>query len=99
MNPLRPALAGLAADGVPFTAACSADGLLSWGIDPPAEPGADLASRESWRLWLTNRLALALVAARGAAATMPPWQFALARLALAGIDPRSWAPGEVNWAA
>ena len=61
------------------------------GIDPP-RPAFTLAwqERESWRLWLTNRLG-------GGAARRPPrrraiagtaWQHALARLAESGgIDP------------
>ena len=33
--------------------------------------------RESWRLWLTNRLALALVAAHRDGGSLEPWQYAL----------------------
>ena len=35
---LQPRLEGIAAHGVPFTAPIDADGLLSWGLDPPDDP-------------------------------------------------------------
>jgi hypothetical protein len=88
-------LVGCPAQGVPFTAAIRKDdGLLSWGIDPPSEKGA-LAwqERESWRLWVTNRLATALLAARGAkTGGLEPWRFALERLRLESIDTATWTP-------
>ena len=60
-------LAGVPAQGVPFTSEIGGDGLLSWGMDPPAAERGAWGGRESWRLWLTHRLARALLAARGAA--------------------------------
>jgi hypothetical protein len=96
---LRGHLDGQAAHGVPFTADISPDGLLSWGFDPPpSEQSPGLVGGESWRLWLANRLALALLAARGAAAHgVEPWEYALERIALEGVDPRTWAPREAIW--
>ena len=87
-------LKGCAAQGVPFTAALTPDGVLSWGVDPPANghvlPWVGL---ESWRLWVTNRLAAALIAARAdESRSLEPWQFALRRLQLEGVDTRSWTP-------
>ncbi|MFL6194774.1 MAG: hypothetical protein ACJ75H_11430 [Thermoanaerobaculia bacterium] len=76
-------LAGVPAQGVPFTSEISGDGLLSWGLDPP---GA-----ESWRLWLTHRLARALLSARSAAGE--PWRLALERVRLEGVDTATWTPG------
>jgi hypothetical protein len=64
-------LAGTAAHGVPFTAEIAGDGLLSWGVDPPAASGLALpwsGGRQSWRLWLTDRLARALIAGVATAA-------------------------------
>jgi hypothetical protein len=87
-------LRGCPAQGVPFSAEITDDGLLSWGFDPPPDKGA-LAwrERESWRLWITNRLASALVAARKSATTgIEPWQFALDRLRLDQVDTATWAP-------
>jgi hypothetical protein len=96
---LRALLGGLGAHGVPFTADITRDGLLSWGVDPPtSEQSPGLAGGESWRLWLANRLALALLAARGATAPdAEPWQYALERIALEGVDPATWAPRQTLW--
>jgi hypothetical protein len=30
-------------------------------------------------------------------ANLEPWQFALRRLQLEGVDTRSWNPNDVNW--
>jgi len=92
---IRARLAGCPAQGVPFTAAIdNDDGLLSWGVDPQAER-ATLAwqERESWRLWVTNRLATALLAARATqTAGLQPWRYALERLRLDNIDTATWTP-------
>lgn len=88
-------LAGAPVQGVPFTAGIAGDGLLSWGAEPPRSrrlPGG----RESWRLWLANRLARALVEAR-AEQQPEPWRFALERLRLDGVDTETWAPGALFW--
>lgn len=89
---LQSTLAGIAAHGVPFTAEISTDGLISWGVDPPT--GTRLLPWEgsSWRRWLTDRLAAALIAARDAAVALPAWQFALDRIAIEGVDPQTWLP-------
>jgi hypothetical protein len=90
-------LAGLPPHGVPFTAGIAGDGLLSWGADPPAaERSPLLGDWESWRLWLTNRLAVALVAARSEGAA-EPWRFALDRVRLEGVDTETWTPGALLW--
>jgi hypothetical protein len=81
---------GIAAQGVPFTSEIAGGGLLSWGTDPPAGTGA-WRRNESWRLWLTHRLARALLDARAAGAT-EPWRFAIERMRLEGVDPETWTP-------
>lgn len=89
-------LAGAPAQGVPFTAEVAGGGLLSWGAEPPRSrllPGG----RESWRLYLANRLGAALAEAR-AAEEKEPWRFALERLRLDGIDTETWAPRALFWA-
>jgi hypothetical protein len=93
------ALSGFPAHGVPFTAAIDASGLVSWGVDPPrSEAMLAWQERESWRLWVTNRLASALVSARNARSyVVEPWRFAIERLRLAGVDPDSWTPTEILW--
>jgi hypothetical protein len=94
---LRAALDGAPAHGVPFTAEIAGGGLLSWGVDPPRGEGLPWSGgATSWRLWLTHRLARALVAARaeesGATAGVEPWRFAVERLRLAGVDTEAWTP-------
>jgi len=94
---LRRLLAGCAAHGVPFSAAASDDALLSWGADPP-RGAIDGARATSWRMWVACRLAEYLVAARAAPApAREPWQYALERLALAGIDTGTWIPANGMW--
>jgi hypothetical protein len=104
---------GIPAHGVPFTAAITLDGLLSWGADPPLDPAAP----RSWRMWVTERLAEYLVMASGREGGdhqrptenrtghdvsadregIEPWQFALARLQLAGVDTNTWVPTSGMW--
>lgn len=94
-------LDGTAAHGVPFSSEVAGDGLLSWGMDPPAR-GRVVAwhEQESWRLWVARRLALAMVAARsGDARTVSPAEFALERLRHEGIDVDGWTPSASLWSA
>jgi hypothetical protein len=84
-------LGSVPAQGVPFTSEIAGDGLLSWGTDPSAGTGA-WGRSESWRLWLTHRLARALLDARAAGAA-EPWRFAIERVRLEGVDPETWTPG------
>lgn len=88
-------LSGIPAQGVPFTSEIGGAGLLSWGVDPPREE-ASFGGGESWRLWLTHRLARALLSAR-AGAQADPWRFALERVRLKGVDTDSWTPGATLW--
>ncbi|HKO53266.1 MAG TPA: hypothetical protein VJV79_36400 [Polyangiaceae bacterium] len=93
-------LAGLPAQGVPFTAAVDAEGLLSWGVDPPlSDRIAGWNARESWRLWIVHRLARALIVARHESVDIEPWLHALNRVALDGIDIDTWAPAIDLWQA
>lgn len=91
---LTPIVAGRRVQAVPFTAEIAAGGALSWGSDPTARGSA----RMSWRQWVCERLAIALAAARPTAPAgrdpggMEPWRFALERLRLDGVDPRSFMP-------
>jgi hypothetical protein len=89
-------LAGCPVQGVPFTAAITQDGLLSWGIDPaPKNGSATSLEWESWRLRITNRLATALSAAKRAKTNgLEPWRFALQRLRLEGVDTDTWTPAD-----
>ena len=88
-------LSGMPAQGVPFTSEIGGDGLLSWGVDPPREESA--GGGESWRLWLTHRLARALISAKTAGGDSEPWRFALERVRLEGVDTDTWTPGAMLW--
>jgi len=94
-------LQGCSVQGVPFSAELAGDGLLSWGMDPPrAQRTHGYQEQESWRLWLSNRLALALVGARNSpsgANAVEPWRFALDRMALEGVDTATWTPRPDIW--
>lgn len=95
---LQERLTNCPAQGVPFTAGIDVDGLLSWGIDPPDDEVALGGRQESWRSWLARRIATSLLEARrGARDTVQPWQFALGRLALDGIDTNTWTPTGQLW--
>ncbi len=86
----------VAAHGVPFTAELGGDGLLSWGMDPYDKPVFQWQTSASWRLWITNHLAGALLAARRSPdQAVAPWRFAMERLRLLGVDTNSWAPTPV----
>ena len=88
-------LGGCPVHGVPFTAELGGDGLVSWGCDPPA--GSAVARvTPSWRSWVTQELARGL--ACGSAFGIEPWQHALQAIALAGVDPVTWAPSPDLWA-
>jgi hypothetical protein len=96
---LGPRLTGLPPHGVPFTAPIDSEGLLSWGLDPPAYSGAPGGGRgESWRLRVVRIVAELLATARRTPiAGREPWQVALDRLPLAGIDPETWVPSARVW--
>lgn len=90
-------LGGMPVQGVPFTAAIDATGLVSWAADPPGDPDAGRPRRErSWRGWVTARIAEALIAAAAArrrgAGRRPAAvvRAALARLESAGLDTVGW---------
>jgi hypothetical protein len=84
---------GLSAQPVPFTTPMTSDGLVSMGYLPPES--AEVAAKQplSWRAWICQRLAAAILIARSAPSPdCEPWQFALARLQFDGVDTRTWAP-------
>jgi hypothetical protein len=89
-------VAGATAQGVPFTAPIDADGLLSWGMDPPRFEQV-LASQQiqSWRQWLTGRIAIYVLAAKEAGTD--PHSFVRNRVELDGVDPSNWSPDLAIW--
>ncbi|MFI6281794.1 hypothetical protein [Streptomyces sp. NPDC050988] len=92
---LGPVLSGCQAHGVPFTAAVSQDGLLSWGIDPPRRKSITVRA-VSWRMWLTQRLARHITE-YVPSDKLEAWQFAIERLGLSGVDTRTWSPVGGLW--
>lgn len=95
-------LRGCKPQGVPFTADIGGTGLLSWGVDPPAEDSpVPWLARESWRARICNRLASALVLAKSSNESgVSAAQFATQRLALDGINTNTWTPIDVmEWRA
>ena len=96
---LRAELRDVPSHGVPFTGTLAPSGVLSWGLDPPSDYALpDWRERESWRLWVTNRLALYLLTAKRSRCASPPaWDFALHRLWLDGVDVKTWTP--TQWRA
>lgn len=91
-------LRGMPTQPVPFSATLDDEGVASWGIDPPADERVSNWQGPSWRRWITDRLAVALVSAT-AAGVASPAAFATQRIALEGVDPRTWAPAGLSWAA
>jgi hypothetical protein len=87
-------LSGCPGHGVPFSAELAAGTLLSWGIDPPRDShSVPWLERQSWRSWVTNRLATALAFARDSPGCgIEPWRFAMERVRLEGVDTRTWTP-------
>ena len=99
---MRRELAGCDAHGVPFTAALEATGLLSWGVDPPeSERVVRWLQRQSWRLWVVQRLGSAMATARAArtASAVEPWRFAVARIQRLGVDVDTWTPSATLWSS
>jgi hypothetical protein len=88
---LRTRLEGAPVQGVPFSAQIDSRGLLSWGIEPPPSECYPVAGRFSWRRWVTDRLAVSLLAGRDSPVG-EGWRFAFDRIRLDGIDPQSWTP-------
>jgi hypothetical protein len=96
---LSSALRGLDPQGVPFTTPVDPAGLISWGMDPPESESLSREHGTSWRRWLTERLAVAILVAKRSSRSHPePWRFALARLRLDGIDVENWLPTSAVWA-
>lgn len=90
---LRVRLAGIAAQGVPFSASFERDGLLSWGLDPLDDQSIAASGAASWRFQIAMRLAEALIdARRQSEAGEPACHFALDRLRREGIDTQTWTP-------
>ncbi|NOK71591.1 MAG: hypothetical protein GFH25_541324n34 [Chloroflexi bacterium AL-N10] len=86
------ALDGVSIHGTPFTCEIGLNGLLSWGVDPPQDTQLiSWQERESWRLWLTNRLASYMLS-HPENHGEETWLYALNRLRTENVDPIQWTP-------
>ncbi len=92
---LERVLKGVKAQGVPFTAQIAKNGVLSWGVDPPSDNNR---SDQSWRSWITIQLSNALITAKRVKnLNIEPWEYALNRLQLEGVDTDTWIPSKNIW--
>ena len=84
-------LHGFAVQGVPFTSQLDDTGLLSYGIDPPAEEVLEQTEGGSWRTTVTDRLAVCMAQTKRDGLN---WQqslaFIKAGLLTDSIDPIKW---------
>jgi hypothetical protein len=93
----RASAAGISAQGVPFTAVIDPEGLVSWGMDPPRfDQPLGFREHQSWREWITERIAVYTFAAKNGAAQNKV-EFVLERLSLDGIDTTTWTPNLAIW--
>ncbi len=96
---LADVMSSLPGQGVPFSAPVNEAAIVSWGIDPPADAKPlSWQERDSWRSWVTQRLARYLVISRHSTTQhLKPWEFARARLELDGVDTERWTPSGTRW--
>ncbi|REK00825.1 MAG: hypothetical protein DWQ36_21800 [Acidobacteria bacterium] len=93
LSALRRGEPSLRVHGVPFSGALSPDGLLSWAIDPVIE-GEPMTS---WRAWLAQEIAAAIVASRRSGSSVEErCGEVLQRLHGRGVDVAVWAPLEAR---
>lgn len=84
--------------GLPFSADAGAGGLLCWGTDPPdgSVPLTGTFS-DSWRSWLSSRLASALVGLGTEPDPERRIRAAVERVRLEGVDVTQWTPTAGLW--
>ena len=77
--------------GVPFTCQLDQKGMLSWGTDPPASEVLEAVEDGSWRTFVTEQLALAILQAKrehlSFASAVP---FLQAKMQVTGIQMDNW---------
>ncbi len=85
--------AGYTAQGVPFSYQIDRDNpLVSMGVDPPRRMSENI----SWRLYVTNKLAMAVHGARREEAGDIDG-YIRDYMRIAGVDSGSWGPLDGNW--
>jgi hypothetical protein len=99
VNTLLRVLRGIRAHSIPFTSVIDAEGLISWGMDPPRTHLLSTWQGTSWRKWVTDHLAVALLMAKNESSgtSMLPSEFALQRLRLEGVNTETWTPSNIPW--
>jgi hypothetical protein len=96
---IRASTSGISVQGVPFSASIGSDGLVSWGIDPPRQEkmsGSQLP--QSWRQWVSERIAVYIVAAKESG-DINATETVLSRLTMDGLDTKTWTPNLAIWRA
>lgn len=85
---------GIKPHGVPFTASIGSSDILSWGRDPPSHlQPLSWTDKQSWRVWVTTRIASSLLLSRATRPTsLSPLSAALNYLWFCGVDPQTWIP-------
>jgi len=94
-----PKLQHITAQGVPFTAQCTSDGLLSWGVDPHCNNEQGETERKSWRQWVVEKIAESLASMDHTyrnLSTSEIINIILDRLELEGVDLNSFGPNS-SW--
>jgi len=90
-------LNGFTPHGVPFTAQIDDTGILSWGLDPAETEVLSAIEAGSWRIRVTDHLALAIISAQtDQLDTKQALQFIRAKLYAAGINTEEWASVNEN---
>jgi hypothetical protein len=88
---LKKELTGYTPQGVAFTAQIDETGILSWGVDPPVTDILSTIEAGSWRLKVTDQLALAIVQAQADQLSFgESVQFIQAKLLSVGINTEDW---------
>jgi hypothetical protein len=92
-------LAGIEAQGVPFTQQQDSTGLVSIGIDPSQSASLPkFAIQSSWRLWVSRKMGAAIALAKSSPDyPLSPVQAGLWAVHLLGIDPDGWAIRDSNF--
>lgn len=88
----------LPSQGVPFTAECTQNGLLSWGIDPLFKESDDSLERKSWRQWIVETIATSIQTLNGGyshLAIEDKLETVLGKLSVEGVDPGTFKPKTV----
>ncbi len=94
------AVVGVQPQATPFTKPIDVDGLVSLGFDPPEAPSGANRLPPSWRMFVTGRVARAILDTRRAARRRgmePSVEDVLEKVRSDGIDPDSWTPASPVW--